>query len=153
MPKEDGRGKAIKHGYYAAGYKFAVEYTLWRAMRRRCTDPKFEYFKDYGGRGIKICKRWESFENFLADMGPRPSPKHTLDRRDNNKGYSPANCRWATRQEQASNRRSNKLFNYAGRTQTLKQWTEELGLDYRNVWQRIFVLGWTIEQALEKPVR
>jgi hypothetical protein len=79
-------------------------------MLNRCTNARAQYFADYGGRGIGVCERWrESFDNFLADMGRRPTGRHTLDRRDNDKGYSPDNCRWATRAEQARNRRTTQL--------------------------------------------
>lgn len=79
-------------------------YNSWRAMRARCEDPRNEKFPEYGGRGIRVCKRWKKFENFLADMGARP-PNHTLDRIDVNGDYKPSNCRWATPAAQTANRR------------------------------------------------
>jgi hypothetical protein len=81
------------------------EYQAWYQMRRRCQNPKVKDFVDYGGRGITICEAWESFDVFLRDMGPKPSPSHSLNRIDNDGNYEPNNCHWATPKEQAVNRR------------------------------------------------
>jgi hypothetical protein len=99
---------ALKHGYARKGH-VAVEHNIWRGIIQRCTNPKRKHFADYGGRGITICEHWQGehgFENFLADMGLRPTPEHSVDRYPNVDGnYEPSNCRWATRSEQAKNRR------------------------------------------------
>ncbi len=107
----------------------APEYTAWTNMRHRCTSPNWPRFAAYGGRGIRVCERWSSYAAFLADMGRRPSPKHSLDRIDNNGNYEPGNCRWATRSQQARNMRSNHFVVIDGESATLMEWAERSGLD------------------------
>ncbi|HUB09426.1 MAG TPA: hypothetical protein VMB50_20650 [Myxococcales bacterium] len=96
---------AITHGEAAHGHR-TPEWCAWREMRYRCQTPTARAYPQYGGRGIKVCERWQVFENFLADMGRRPSPRHSLDRIDNDGNYEPGNCRWATSLEQNRNRRT-----------------------------------------------
>ncbi len=84
------------------------EYIVWKGMRQRCHDPNHKNYADYGGRGIKICKRWDSFELFYQDIGPRPSDKHSIDRKNNLGHYTPGNCCWSTATEQANNRRKRR---------------------------------------------
>lgn len=117
-------------------------------MKSRCENPRNARYADYGGRGITVCDRWkDSFENFIADMGPPPTPSHSIEREDNSRGYEPGNCRWATDIEQGNNQRSNVLIEYNGKTQTIAQWARELGMNYQTLRQRIQKYGWSVERA------
>lgn len=116
------------------------EWYVWTHMRSRCNVPTHPAYKDYGERGINVCERWSTFENFFADMGLRPSPKHTIERVDNDGNYEPENCKWATRQEQNTNARSNRYLTAFGRTQTLTQWGRDVGLSASCLTYRLDVL-------------
>src|SRR5438876_10103127 len=107
----------FRHGHDRKG-KRTRTYRVWNNMIIRCKYPYADNYERYGGRGITVCKRWQTFANFLADMGVCP-PGKTLDRLDNSRGYSPANCRWATALEQGANQRNNKRIMFGGRTQHL----------------------------------
>jgi hypothetical protein len=144
--------KAKTHGHGRTGAKRSPEHRIWDAMIQRCTNPNNKHYKNYGNRGIKVCPRWRDFAQFYRDCGPRPSPKHTIERVDNDKGYAPANCKWATRKEQQNNRRNNRLLCFKGATKTLTQWAETLGMSPGAVAARIR-LGWSTERALTVPVR
>lgn len=121
-------------------------------MRQRCHYPKHAHFADYGGRGITVCERWNDFTAFLADLGPKPTPKHSLDRIDVNGNYEPNNCRWATQTEQTRNARSNRLLTAFGETLPASVWAERNALDGGTVLNRINC-GWPTELAVTKPSR
>jgi hypothetical protein len=122
----------------------------WEVMRQRCHDPKHPAYKDYGARGIAVCERWNTFANFLADMGERPDGT-TIDRKDGTKGYEPGNCRWATPSEQANNTRTNVAITCRGRTQNLKQWAKELGISHQVIRYRL-AAGWSLEDTFNTPL-
>lgn len=119
-------------------------------MIERCSRSKRDNFEHYGGRGITVCERWQTFENFFADMGERPAGT-SLDRLDVNGHYEPGNCRWATKKEQMRNMRTNRIVEYQGRTMTLADAAEQAGLDYCLVMNRLSRYGWTVDRALGKP--
>lgn len=119
------------------GLRRSSEYRIWRHMRTRCENPNCHAYKDYGGRGIKVCDRWLDFASFYADMGPRPSGSHSIDRIDNSIGYSPENCRWATCKEQQRNRRDTRLVLVDGIKASLAEHCERLGLKYQTVHKRL----------------
>lgn len=130
------------------GHSKSKEYRAWIAMRTRCNLVDTPYFKDYGGRGIQVCERWDSFENFLVDMGARPSPRHSVERKDVNGNYDPWNCCWAIPKTQTRNRRCTVYVTVNGQTQSLAEAVERSGLNYRTVHYRIFSAGWTADNAL-----
>jgi len=122
-------------------------------MRSRCNNPNDQSYPRYGGRGISVCERWDRFEVFLADMGKRPAPGYSLDRTDNNGNYEPGNCHWATKTDQARNRRSNRRLTHDGRTMTLAEWAHAVALNQNTISRRIDRLGWSVARALTTPVR
>lgn len=138
-----GREMHRTHGQTRSGL-----HSIWRHMINRCTDPKDRAYPDYGGRGISVCQRWLAFENFVADMLPSRKPSLTLERNNNDGNYEPANCRWATRSEQADNRRMAITLTFSGKTQTIARWAEEIGINYQTLWTRLQVERWSVERAL-----
>ncbi len=130
-------------------YRNTRTYKIWKNMRYRCNNPRFIKYAYYGGRGIKVCSRWDSFENFLKDMGECPDGL-SIERIDPNGDYSPENCRWATLLEQHNNTRSNRFLTFQGKTQTMAQWCRELGVSYDLVCDRLS-RDWSVEDALTKP--
>jgi hypothetical protein len=119
-------------------------------MKRRCENPRSHAYGDYGGRGIKVCDRWKTFENFISDMGERPEGM-TLERIDVNGNYTPENCRWATTLEQNGNRRTRRLLTLRGKTQSMTEWARETGIDV-NVINARLRRGWSDEKTLTTPV-
>lgn len=128
-------------------------YRSWSNMIARCTQPSNPAFAYYKKRGITVCKRWRKFENFLADMGERPSPKHTLDRKENNGNYEPGNVRWATKQEQANNRITNVRLMYKGNAYTLAELARATGVSKELLRSRLLRCRrpWTVEGAVSTP--
>jgi hypothetical protein len=141
---------------------------IFRSMKKRCYNPKNRNFKNYGSRGIKLCEEWNSrelvkisgfhytkgylaFKKWALENGYKDGL--TIDRIDNEKGYSPENCRWVTIKEQANNKRSNRFITYKGKTQTMKQWCEELNLNYGTIKERITKSNWDCKKAFETPVK
>jgi hypothetical protein len=133
----------IKHGAAKRG-AVTSEYRIWKNIMQRCYNPRATAYSYYGGRGIRVCKRWHDYKNFLADMGPRPSRQHTVDRENSNKWYGPKNCRWATKLEQMNNMRSNRSLEAFGETKTMAEWNRELKAG-RNVVQYHLSKGRDIE--------
>ena len=130
------------------------EYSAWYNMVRRCHQPTNQSFADYGARGITVCDTWRtSFETFLTDIGVRPGRYFMLERIDNNQGYSPENCRWATPKEQAHNRRSNRLIAISGRSQAITDLAESIGMHVNTLRARIFLAHLSPEEAISRPVR
>lgn len=123
------------------------EYGVWRQMRNRCSNPNNTSYPWYGGRGVSVCQEWASFERFMADMGPRPSADHSIDRIDSNGNYEPSNCRWATRAEQQHNRHDNVWLELNGRRQLIGDWAAELGVTRQAISKRLRK-GWPLERAL-----
>lgn len=136
------------NGNFKHGMRDTPTYRSWSNMRTRCLNPNSNRYKIYGERGIKVCDRWlNSFENFLLDMGKRPK-NTSLDRIDNNLGYSKENCRWATNLEQMNNTSKNKLITYLGETQSMMNWSRELGFDYKLIASRLSS-GWSFEASIK----
>lgn len=124
-------------------------YYIWKAMKQRCFNSNNSRYKDYGGRGIKVCSEWlgeNGFQNFYTDMGERPIGK-SIDRIKNNLDYCKENCKWSTPKEQSSNRRNSVFITYNGKTKTAKQWADEIGISYQTFWIRL-KKGWSVERSL-----
>lgn len=142
-----------KHGYANRSAKKSKEYKTWAGMIERCSPSSNRYDRVfYVDKGISVCDRWAScFKFFLQDMGTAPSSKHTLDRKDNSKGYFKENCRWATVQEQNRNKGNVHFITYNGVTKCLSEWAEEYNIPYGRLSMRLHKYGWDIHKALTTP--
>lgn len=130
------------------------EYKIWGAMIQRCKNPRCKDYKNYGGRGIRVCRKWLTFMGFWEDMGPTYDNKLTIERTNSNHGYTKKNCRWATKTEQQKNKRNNRnsvFIEHAGEKLTVSQWARKLGIDRRRIFCRLD-LGWEQERAITTPL-
>jgi hypothetical protein len=144
-------GCALDEARRTHGLTGTPEYMVWKAMRSRCNTKGDHAYRNYGGRGISVCEEWSDFVTFLTDMGTRPTPRHELDRVDNDKGYSKDNCRWITHRQNLNNKRTNRIVTYLGRSMIIAEWAEEIGVNYRTLNNRIN-RGWSTERALTEPI-
>ncbi len=140
-----------RHGH-TKGLKRSPEHTSWSKLIERCENPKCELYAAYGAKGIAVCDRWKTFENFFADMGARPFGT-SIDRIDNSKGYEPGNCRWATRRVQAQNRSVARMITYDGECMNMVEWARRLGMKPSTLSQRINGYGWSVERAFTQGVK
>ncbi len=127
------------------------EYKAWGSLRHRCSNPNARNYYLYGGRGIRVCDRWASFENFLADMGPRPSSGHSIDRLDVNGNYEPGNCAWRTCSQQQRNKRNSLFITHNGETLHVREWAERTGIHTDTLRCRILKLKWSTDRAFSMP--
>ena len=148
------RAIALGKSKLTHGLANTSEYSSWAAMKDRCLNPNNPARNSYGGRGIIVCNRWlNSFENFYTDMGPKPTSEHSIDRYPDNDGnYEPGNCRWATREEQANNRRTNHVVSYKGTELTIAELAKKHNINY-NVLNGRIQIGWSIEDAINTPFK
>lgn len=138
------------YGNYKHGKANTPIFRIWNQIIQRCRNPNHAFFKRYGGRGIAVCERWQSFENFYTDMGDPPAGL-TLERQNNNLGYGPDNCIWATRKAQARNRRTNRILTLNGESMCIAAWCDRLGFHQQTIETRLS-RGWSDERALTTPL-
>jgi hypothetical protein len=143
------------HGDSQPGSNHYAEYKCWKGIKARCYSKKTRSYISYGGRGIAVCDRWkDSFENFYADVGNRPSSSHSLDRFPNNNGdYEPGNVRWATASQQARNKRTNLKVEFHGQKRLICELADEFNIPLSALYSRVRRLGWTVEDAVNKPFK
>lgn len=146
--------RRVTHGHCRHG-TLSPTYIAWRGMWARCTNPNNQDFHSYGARGIKVCERWKMFENFLADIGEKPSRLLSLDRIDNDGNYELGNVRWATAEQQVKNRRplpTTQWISFDGAHHNVAEWARLLGIKEVTLRARLR-LGWSIKRALTSPIR
>lgn len=151
--KKVGQRSCRKCSNIRHGLSRTREHSVWRRINQRCHNPNSKDYRYYGGKGIHMCERWRTFENFLADMGPKPFPKATVERIDGNIGYGPDNCRWASQAEQTLNKSNSVMLTHNGRTQNFMLWCRELGIHPATLENRLHRSGWSVEKALSTPVK
>lgn len=150
LHKESLKG-LVKHGHCLKGN--TPEFNSWVGMKQRCYNQNNPSWKHYGGRGITVCESWlESFNNFLSDMGEKPSPKHSVGRIDNDQPYSPWNCRWETSKQQGRNKRKTFLVTVGNQSKTAQEWEETTGIKSFTIKKRL-KRGWSPIKALTEPVK
>lgn len=145
----DGKFVAVQH---VRTLDRPAEHKVFHSMWSRCTNPNHVSYERYGARGIAICDRWKSFAYFFVDMGPRPTPKHTIERCNNSKGYEPGNCFWATDRQQRANKRNTVFVTINGKRTPLWEYAEKVGTPIELIRSRLNI-GWSLEEAIAKPVR
>ncbi|HMI94452.1 MAG TPA: hypothetical protein VK509_23930 [Polyangiales bacterium] len=141
---------AATHRTHGLSRRFRAEYLVWKGMRSRCANPTNPAFPRYGGRGVRVCERWDSFENFIADMGARPADRESIERKDNDGHYEPSNCVWATRREQNRNQRRTRRVTVDGSTKSAADWEDAAGLQRKRVCARLDA-GWPAQDAVRRP--
>lgn len=147
MAAQQCRDRLTTHG--ASGHPL---FDTWANIMDRCLNPNCSAYPRYGGRGVKVCRRWQDPRKFFEDMGPKPGAEYSVERINNEGDYKPSNCRWATRKEQARNTPRNVYLTCRGRTMLMVEWAEETGIALKTIHRRL-KLGWSHEDALTKPVR
>lgn len=139
-----------RHGHSVNGVR-SLTHSSWHNMRSRCNNPNSTGYYNYGAKGIKVCDRWDTFENFLIDMGERPGKEYSIERIDLRKDYCPENCKWATRIEQNRNRSMCVYLTLDGKSQTIKEWSLETGVSHKTIARRL-KLGWSHYDAVMQAV-
>jgi len=152
LRKEKTIQRSTKHNHARSG-KITGIYRSWHHMKQRCTNPNDKNYKDYGGKGITVCKRWLRFKNFLKDMVKNWKPSLTIERKNNSKGYYRKNCKWVTKDQQNKNRRNSLYVPYEGKIWLFVELCKEYNMSREIVYARFYRLNWTLKEALTTPVQ